>query len=69
MARALQMLSRRGFFMLGAALSVGVFVGLRIDRDPDYERLIRLWRRRQALEDELFGRLRSRSLPRSYARA
>ncbi len=55
--------------MLGAALSVGVFVGLRIDRDPDYERLIRLWRRRQALEDELFGRLRSRSLPRSYARA
>ncbi|MAE71045.1 MAG: hypothetical protein CME06_11335 [Gemmatimonadetes bacterium] len=50
--------SRRSFIGLAGALGVGAFLGLRIDRDPDYERLIRLWRRRLELEKELFRRLR-----------
>jgi len=52
------MLSRRGLLGLTCALGVGALIGLRFGRGTDYQRLIRLWRRRLALEGQLFERLR-----------
>jgi len=50
--------SRRGLLGLACALGVSGFIGLHSGRRPDYERLVRLWRRRLELEAHLFQRLR-----------
>ncbi|MAE71047.1 MAG: hypothetical protein CME06_11345 [Gemmatimonadetes bacterium] len=51
-------ISRRGFLAIASALGGSGIIGLRLGRRPEYERLVRLWRRRLDLEEQLFRRLR-----------